>query len=305
MMDSQTDYSKMKILITGSDGQLGSQFRVIHHKYDYECCFKNKTQLDIADFAGLNEYFSENDISFIVNCGAYTSVEKTELEEELAYKVNVDGVRNLSILAEKCGAKLIHLSTDAVFDGRMNRPYSEDDEVNPLSAYGKTKRLGELEMIEHSTNGIIIRTSWLYSIYGSNFVKTILRLGKGQEEIPVVNDQTGTPTYAMDLALAILEIIGRCGEAEGVRGRNRGTKVEIYHYSNEGACSWYEFAKEIVEVCDIKCKVRPTGSDKHFSSVARPKYSVLDKRKIRDKYFLKIPHWKDSLKRCLKDMPGC
>ena len=229
----------------------------------------------------------------MVNCAAYTNVDKAEEDYENAVKINVDAVSNLRRISEEFGCKIIHISTDYVFDScKQNVPFKEDDKTFAESAYGSTKLRGELAL-HQSDNYIIIRTSWLYSSFGHNFVKTMLRLGKEKEELGVIFDQVGTPTYAADLAFTILEIID-------YSNKNNNFKKGIYHYSNEGVCSWYDFASEIMRIADLNCKVKPIETKDYPLPAKRPAYSVMNKGKIRKEFDLMIPNWVDSLERCLK-----
>lgn len=281
----------MRVLITGSNGQLGSEIKVISGNFPrIEFLFTDVAELDIADRYRVREFFATNQPNYVVNCAAYTSVDRAEQEVELANRIN--GLAP-GILAEACNelkAKLIHISTDYVFDGKWYKPYNEDDPVLPESAYGRSKLIGENAVLR-SNAAMIIRTSWLYSSFGSNFVKTIIRNARIKPELRVVSDQIGSPTWAHDLASAILAILVR-GDESFVPG--------IYHYSNEGVCSWYDFAKEIVDLQHITCRVIPIETKDYPLPAKRPPYSVLNKSKIRNLYALEIPHWKDSLTKCLK-----
>lgn len=271
-----------KILITGSCGQLGTELSRLLP----DAILTDVNELDITNLNAVLRFVKENDIGTIINCAAYTSVDKAEDEVELAEKINLQGPLNLA----QTGATIIHISTDYVFDGKGHRPYEPEDETNPISVYGKTKRAGEKAVLENADTAIIIRTAWLYSPYGKNFVKTMCMLGKTKEFINVVNDQIGTPTYAADLAEAIVKILPQV---------KKGQK-EIYHFTNEGVCSWYDFAKEIMDLCDLNCKVNPIPSSEYPTKAVRPFYSVLSKQKIKKDFNLTIPHWKESLKKCLK-----
>ena len=273
---------KDKILITGGTGQLGRELKNLLS----EAVSVGSSDLDITDLNSVNSFINDNDINTIINCAAYTAVDKAEDDEETAYKTNVIGPYNLA----KTGRKLIHISTDYVFDGKNNKPYKEEDKTNPISVYGKTKMKGEEEILKNSKNAIIIRTAWLYSSYGNNFLKTMMKLGKEKEEINVVSDQIGSPTYAKDLADAIVKILPQINEI------NKG----IYHYTNEGVCSWYDFAITIMELSNLNCKVNPIPSFKYPTKATRPFYSVLDKTKIKETFNIEINHWSEGLKRCLR-----
>jgi dTDP-4-dehydrorhamnose reductase len=279
------------ILVTGSKGQVGSEIKELSANYQYKFYFTDKKELDISDYNLLRKFIIENNIETIINCAAYTAVDKAESEAELAEKINQQAVKNLAMLCNEFGIKLIHISTDYVFDGTSFKPYTEEDIANPQGVYGHTKLAGENEMGRiNSANSIIIRTSWLYSYYGANFVKTMLRLGKEKESIGVIFDQVGTPTYARDLAKAILDIIPKLDNET----------VEIYNYSNEGALSWYDFAKEIMRMAKLDCKINPIESKEYPTPAKRPHYGLLNKAKIKKEFNLEIPYWKDGLDDCLR-----
>jgi len=236
-----------------------------------------------------------NNINTIINCAAYTAVDKAQTEEESANKINHLAVENIAQLSKELKIKLIHISTDYVFNGENYRPYTEADTTKPQSIYGQTKLDGENSMLEiNPENSIIIRTSWVYSSFGNNFVKTMLRLGSDKEELGVIFDQVGTPTYARDLAKTILNIIPKIDNE----------KVVVYHYSNEGVLSWYDFAKEIMKMGKLNCKVNPIETKDYPTPAKRPPYSILNKSKIKKDFDIIIPYWKDSLKECLKELSG-
>ena len=238
----------MKVLITGSSGQLGSEIKELASGYEnLECVFKDLSELDICDTEVLNTFIIDQHINAVINCAGYTAVDKAEEEALIAQKVNSEGVLNLANTLKKVDGKLIHISTDYVFDGNHSQPYKESDPVSPIGVYGETKRAGELAVLNSSIDAIVIRTSWLYSVYGNNFVKTMLRLGNFKESIQVVFDQIGTPTYAKDLAKTCLDILSNAGST------NISKKGKIYHYSNEGVTSWYDFARAIMEISNIDC----------------------------------------------------
>ena len=287
---------KMNILVTGSNGQVGSEIEELiqHSAFDtqnYDFYFTTSHDLDITDFDLVRKYIIDNHIKIIINCAAYTAVDKAESEQELANKINHLSVKNLAQIAKDYDIKLVHISTDYVFDGTNFKPYTEDDTVNPQSVYGKTKLDGEKAILEcNLENSIIIRTSWVYSYYGNNFVKTMLRLGKEKESLGVIFDQIGTPTYAKDLAKTILKIIPKI----------QNSKLSIYHYSNEGAISWYDFAKEIMKMAKLTCKINPIETKDYPTPAKRPHYSVLNKSKIKSAFSIEIPYWKDSLDECLR-----
>ena len=287
----------MQILITGAYGQLGCEFNHLKQKYsEWEFLFTDVDSLDLTDQEAVRQFFAANSIDFVVNCAAYTAVDKAESDVEAAERANADAPKNLAIHAQTHGSKLIHVSTDYVFAGNACTPYSEDDEVSPQGVYGETKLKGERNVIQENPDSIIIRTSWLYSSFGHNFVKTMLRLGKEKEEISVVFDQVGTPTYAADLAKAILDIIRYTQEdtTNFVPG--------LYHFSNEGVASWFDFAKAIFVIQKMDCRINPVLSDKFPTPAKRPAYSVLNKSKIKDTFRLEIPYWRDSLKSCLQEL---
>lgn len=278
-----------KILITGSNGQLGSEIRKLSADSDHEFCFTDVAELDITDVAAIEKFVDENAIDLIVNCAAYTNVDKAEDDAETADRINHLAVKNLAEISMKYDISLIHISTDYVFDGSKNTPYVETDATAALGVYGRTKLAGEIAVTDSGCKYLIIRTSWLYSSFGNNFVKTMRRLTSEKESLNVVFDQTGTPTYAADLAKTILEII----ETE-----NYNSTSGIYHFSNEGVCSWYDFAIEIRNLFGNECNIQPCHSDEFPAKVKRPNFSVLDKTKIKQTFGLKIPYWKDSLKVC-------
>ena len=285
---------KIKILVTGSNGQLGFEIKKSSSLYtEFDFFFTDKITLDITKFDVVNDYIIDNQINVILNCAAYTDVNKAENDTELADSINHRSVENLAYVSKKNNIKLIHISTDYVFNGQNYKPYLESDQVEPNSIYGESKANGEKAFIKISPkNSIIIRTSWVYSSHGNNFVKSILRLAKERKELNIVYDQVGTPTYANDLAKVILDIINKINN----------DKVEIYNYSNEGVLSWYDFAKNIMEITNTDCKILPIESKDYPMSDIRPFYSLLNKAKIKNTFDLDIPYYKDSLKECLKLM---
>ncbi len=280
-----------KIVITGANGQLGSEIRMASASLPgFTFIYTDYDTLDITDESALESFLEREKPGFLVNCAAYTAVDKAEQAPEAAMELNA---RAPLLLARRClhsGTRLIHISTDYVFDGSHSTPYTEDDPVSPLGVYGRTKREGEVNCLLHPET-IIIRTSWLYSRFGSNFVKTMLRLGKERAHLKVVFDQTGTPTCAEDLAGAILRIIAKADEEP------TSWEPGIYHYSNEGVCSWYDFALAIHRIAGISCAVEPVESKDFVTLAARPHFSVLNKSKIKTVYGLKIPYWLDSLEK--------
>ncbi|HEX5743522.1 MAG TPA: dTDP-4-dehydrorhamnose reductase [Flavobacteriaceae bacterium] len=284
----------INILVTGSNGQLGSALQVLAKQYtQYQFYFTDVAELDITDKSAIAVFVSANSIYAIVNCAAYTAVDKAESDLELADKINHLAVKYLAEVAKEHQCKLIHISTDYVFDGTHHIPYLENDVPNPQSVYGKTKLAGEQVLQEiNPSNSIIIRTSWIYSSFGANFVKTMLKLGKERDELRVITDQVGTPTYAADLAQTILTILPHLSNE----------KVEVYHYTNEGVCSWYDFAQAIFEISKIDCKVIPITTAQYPTAAQRPHYSVLNKTQLKEKFKIEIPYWRDSLRNCLKKM---
>ena len=278
------------ILVTGSNGQLGSELKELSLNYNYNFFFTSKDTLDITNKEYIKEFINKNNINTIINCAAYTAVDKAEEDEVNADKINHLAVKNLATIAKERNIKLIHISTDYVFDGKNFRPYIEDDIPNPTGIYGKTKLDGENAIREiNPKNSIIIRTSWVYSSFGANFVKTMLRLGKERESLGVIFDQVGTPTYARDLAKTILDILPRI----------TNDRVEVYNYSNEGVLSWYDFAKEIMKMAKTECYINPIETKEYPTPASRPHYSLLNKTKIKKEFNLTIPYWKDSLDECL------
>ena len=283
------------MLITGSKGQLGSEIKELASDYEnLQCVFKDLPELDICDTEMLTTCIVDENINAVINCAAYTAVDKAEEEALIAQKVNSEGVLSLANALKKVDGKLIHISTDYVFDGNHSQPYKESDPVSPVGVYGKTKRAGELAVLNSSIDAIVIRTSWLYSMYGNNFVKTMLRIGNNKKSIQVVSDQLGTPTYAKDLAKTCLDILSDAGST------NISKKGSLYHYSNEGVTSWYDFATAIMEISNIDCQVIPIETKDYPTLTKRPLYSVLDKSKIKSDFELTIPHWRDSLTNCIK-----
>lgn len=282
----------MKILVTGASGQLGSTFKSIASQKqakDLEFVFKSSAELDITDFDAVNKELVSSDYAYCINCAAFTNVDKAEAENDLAYRINVTGARNLAMNCNESSTVLIHISTDFVFDGFLNTPYLEEDIARPIGFYGDTKFKGERAIINNLEEYFILRTSWLYSEHGHNFMKTMLRLGEEKDELSVVYDQVGTPTYALDLANVVLHII-----------KAHSIEYGVYNYSNEGVGSWYDFAKEIFEQYNIDINLKPIRSEEYPTPAERPKFSVLDKSKIKNTFGIQIPHWKESLTVALK-----
>ena len=282
----------MKILVTGANGQLGNELRLLlETEMPRTTIYTDRDELDLTDAKAVEAFVLNNDITHIVNCAAYTAVDRAEEEKRQCALVNVDAVRNLGMAADAAGARLIHISTDYVFDGTGHRPYRESDKVNPISQYGTTKRQGETILLALAPESIIIRTAWLYSSFGHNFVKTMLRLADTQPEIRVVSDQIGTPTYASDLARAILRIL-----------RSHQWVPGIYHFTNEGAASWYDFAHAIFRLARKDVKLTPIPTEDFPTPAARPAYSILDRQRIKATYGVEIPHWEDALEDCLRKL---
>lgn len=284
------------ILVTGANGQLGSEIKRIsvHHENNYKFFFTDVAELDITDPEAIDRFIKENNIRYIINCAAYTAVDKAEDDIDLCYKINRDAVNNLGVAATNNKAKVIHVSTDYVYDGTASKPYLETDAVNPQSIYGKSKLAGENALMQTCPDSIIIRTAWLYSIYGNNFVKTMIKYGQERDELNVVADQTGTPTNAADLAQAIIQILDFSEQNEFQPG--------IYHYSNEGVTTWYDFTLAIHKDAGITCNVNPITTDQYPTKATRPKYSVLDKTKIKTVFNIFIPKWEESLNLCVREL---
>ena len=281
----------MRVLITGANGQLGNEMRRLGAVSPNEYLFTDVAELDITDKAAVAEFVKSNNVEIIVNCAAYTNVDKAEDDEATAELINATAVRNLAEAVKAVDGTLFHVSTDYVFGSEGNTPRTEDMPTNPLGVYGKTKLHGEQAIAEVGAKAIIIRTAWLYSEFGNNFLKTMLRLTAEKESLNVVFDQVGSPTYAGDLALVIFSII-----EGGVYAGNEG----VYHFSNEGVCSWYDFATEIAAAAGHECIVMPCHSNEFPSKVTRPSFSVLDKTKIKTTFGIEIPHWRDSMLYCLQ-----
>ena len=279
------------VLVTGSSGQVGNEIKAISSDYSYNFFFTDRNNIDITSKDSIKEFCKTNNINVIINCAAYTAVDKAQSDEINADLINRKAVKKLALVSQELNIKLIHISTDYVFDGKNFKPYCEEFQTNPQSIYGKTKLDGENEMRDiNPKNSIIIRTSWIYSYYGNNFVKTMLRLGKEKEELGVIFDQIGTPTYAKDLAKIILDIVPQIDNQ----------KVEIYNYSNEGVLSWYDFAKEIMKMAKLNCKINPIETYQNPTPAKRPHFSLLNKNKIKSTFNIEIPYWKDGLDDCLR-----
>lgn len=285
----------MNILVTGANGQLGNEMRIVSRNSQDHYIFTDVAELDITNAMAVEKMVNDNDIKAIINCAAYTNVDKAEDDYDFAELLNATAVKHLAQAIKKNDGILIHVSTDYVFGGtKNNTPCSEDEPANPTGVYGITKLHGEQSIIETGCKHLIIRTAWLYSEFGKNFVKTMLNLTATKPNLNVVFDQVGSPTYAYDLAQAIFNIVEN-RKYEGQEG--------IYHYSNEGVCSWYDFTKMIAEYAGhTDCDIQPCHSDEFPSKVVRPSYSVLDKTKIKKTFDIHIPYWTDSLKRCLAEL---
>lgn len=282
----------MNILVTGANGQLGNEMQVLaKENLQHTYFFTDVQELDICDEQAVYAYVSEHKIDVIVNCAAYTAVDKAEDDAEFCDKLNNVAPGYLARAAQANGAAMIQASTDYVFDGTAHMPYTEDQPTCPTSVYGSTKLAGEQNVMNHCEKAMVIRTAWLYSIYGNNFVKTMIRLGRERESLGVIFDQIGTPTYANDLALAIFAAL------------NKGVVRGIYHFSDEGVCSWYDFTIAIHRLAGItSCKVKPLHTADYPAKAPRPHYSVLDKTKIKETFGIEIPHWEESLKRCINQL---
>ena len=282
----------MNILVTGANGQLGNEMQVLaRENLQHTYFFTDVQELDICDEQAVYAYVSEHKIDIIVNCAAYTAVDKAEDNVELCDKLNNIAPGYLARAAQANGAAMIQVSTDYVFDGTAHIPYTEEEPTCPASVYGSTKLAGEQNVMDHCEKAMVIRTAWLYSIYGNNFVKTMIRLGQERDSLGVIFDQIGTPTYANDLAQAIFAAI------------NKGVVRGIYHFSDEGVCCWYDFTIAIHRLAGIaSCKVKPLHTADYPAKAPRPHYSVLDKTKIKDTFGIEIPHWEESLKRCINQL---
>jgi dTDP-4-dehydrorhamnose reductase len=284
--------SSINLLVTGADGQLGKELRKLAPAYEaFHFDFLSRKDLPIENSSAVLDYFSRKKPSFCINCAAYTAVDKAESEKEIAFEVNASGTASLASACAHFQTKFIHISTDYVFDGNSSLPLKEDDPANPINVYGATKLKGEQLAFEKNPETVVIRSSWVYSEFGNNFVKTMIRLMKERESINVVDDQLGSPTYAGDLAGVILTIAGSAHFTPG-----------IFHYSNEGVISWYDFALAIRELTESRCKVNPIPSTQFHTPAKRPHYSLLDKSKIKDVYKIMVPEWHERLRLCIKEI---
>lgn len=282
----------MNILVTGCNGQLGSEMQLLEKENPQHTFFNTDVEeLDITDQDTIEKFVAYNGIDGIVNCAAYTAVDKAEANEELCTRLNAEAPAYLAAAVGRRGGWMIQISTDYVFDGTKHTPYTEDDDTCPNSVYGKTKLVGELNVQKLCENSMIIRTAWLYSTFGNNFVKTMIRLGKEKPELGVIFDQIGTPTYARDLAVAIFAAV------------NKGIVPGVYHFSNEGVISWYDFTKAIHRIAGINtCHVRPLHTAEYPTPAKRPHYSVLDKTKIKNTFGIEVPYWEESLRECIEKL---
>lgn len=281
---------KSKILVTGSSGQLAACIKDLGGNRD-DILYANSSQLDITDELQVKKFFQDIKIDWCINCAAYTAVDKAESNYDNAYNINANGPKYLAQACKKNGARLVHISTDFVFDGEQNKPYKESHTTNPIGVYGETKLKGEQQVAETLKEHFIIRTSWLYSEYGHNFLKTMLRLSKDKTQLGVVGDQIGTPTYAKDLAKLILHIVD-----------NNVSNFGVYHYSNNGSASWYDFAKAIFDISNTDIQLKNISTAEFLTAAKRPHYSVLDKTKTQANFNIKIPYWRDSLKAAIKNL---
>jgi len=280
-----------KVLVTGANGQLGSEISFLSGGYPYQFIFTDWQELDLTNSLAIDDFFLKHEIDIVINCAAYTAVDKAETDQVAADNINHQAIKNLAKVSNLAGIKFIHISTDYVFDGEGFMPYAVDETRNPKNVYGETKKDGEEALMNSGiNNSMLIRTSWVYSSFGNNFVKTMLRLGIERESVGVIDDQVGSPTYARDLARFILESIPRI-DWEGVKA---------FHFTNEGVCSWFDFAKAIMDIKGYTCKVIPIPTENYPTPAKRPHYSVLDKKETRKFYDKEIPHWRDSLEGCLE-----
>ena len=293
----------MRILVIGKNGQVGQTIQNLVNKTsdtnysNYDFVFVGRDKLDLSNVRNIQVYFKKNKFDVVINCAAYTKVDQAEVNENDASLINHIAVREVAMIAKKYNMKLIHISTDFVFDGKKREPYIESDKTSPLNIYGKTKLAGELDAISiMKFNAVVLRSSWIYSEYGNNFVDTIIKNATLKGQLNIISDQFGTPTYANDLAQTIIDILNK------YKFNEREMPSEIYHYSNEGECTWFDFAKEIVDILQIDCNLSPITSDDYPQLAKRPKYSVLSKKKISEEFDLNINYWKDSLKSCLQNL---
>lgn len=285
----------MRILVTGGNGQLGSELKSLSGTYPYEFTFIDVADVDLLDETATKKFIKQGKFDYIINCAAYTAVDKAEEDKEICRKVNADAVKTLAELSKQNGIRLIHISTDYVFDGEFNQPIDESASPKPLSVYGATKLEGEKHVLNELSNAYIIRTAWVYSTFGKNFVKTIANLAKTKPELGIVGDQFGSPTYARDLAAVIMTIVVSINE-------KKADQPGVYHFSNEGAITWYDFAMFIKDHYGFDCKIKPIKTFEYKTAAVRPKFSVLDKTKIKKTFGIDVPHWSHSLKECLNKL---
>ncbi|MBK7148645.1 MAG: dTDP-4-dehydrorhamnose reductase [Bacteroidetes bacterium] len=280
----------IRILVTGANGQVGSELKFLAaHQEMFQCTFVSRSELDITDAAAVERYFAQEHFDYLINCAAYTAVDKAETERDAAFQINATAPSALADVAHRHRCRYIHISTDFVFDGTASQPISEEATTHPLSVYGASKLAGDVAVQQYNPEALIIRTSWVYSSFGNNFVKTILRLCKEREQLNVIYDQIGTPTYARDLAACLFYIIGS------------GTWVPgIFNYSNEGVASWYDFAVAIKDIAGLHTQISPIETVQYPTPATRPKFSVLNKKKIKETYAIRIPYWRESLEDCIK-----
>lgn len=280
-----------KILVTGASGQLGSEINFLSSGYpDFEFLYTDSGELDITNADAIEKFFASNQYYAAINCAAYTAVDKAESDKEKAYLINDTGAANLAKAAHKTGAKFVHISTDFIFDGTHSQPILEDDKPNPLSVYGASKLDGENSVLKANPDTLLFRTSWVYSSYGANFVKTILRLCRERDSLNIIFDQVGTPTYARDLAHVILSNLDKAIDQK-ISG--------VYNFSDEGVASWYDFAVAIRDIAGLKTKISPIETSQYPTPAVRPKYSVLNKKKVKQTFGIEIPYWRDSLVSCM------
>ena len=291
---------QINVLVTGANGQLGSELQLRSQQTNsmFRFFFTDADTLDITNTSQLDDFVKHHSIRYIINCAAYTAVDKAESDEVLCFKINYEGPKNLAVAASKNDCRLLHISTDYVFDGKASTPYKESDTTNPQSVYGKTKLQGEQAILKACPEAIIIRTAWLYSAFGKNFVKTMLQLMDDRPELNIVADQYGTPTYAADLAELIVYILEQSEQQEWKSG--------IYHFSNKGKTTWFGFAEKIKELAQKNaCTLHPVSTNEYKTAAARPAYSVLDKSKVEATFHVVIPQWEDGLERCLEKLNLC
>jgi len=287
------------ILVTGSKGQLGQELRFLSTQFpQFDFTYVDIEELDITNAEAVRSFFAAKPYHYLISCAAYTAVDQAESNAHIAQKVNVAGPRNLALACREHGATMLHLSTDYVYHNQQNTPFKEEDETCPQSVYAQTKLEGDQVVLQELEHAAIIRTSWVYSTFGHNFVKTMIRLGTERKQLGIVFDQIGTPTYARDLAQALLQIIVSLENGEVAKDQLHG----IYHYSNEGVCSWYDFALAIFELEEITCNTLPIETSAYPTPAKRPPFSVLNKAKIKNVFGLEIPHWRDALKRMLAEL---